>query len=262
MNHYDTLGISQGATSLEIKNAYRGLVKIYHPDLSKAPDAHERMQAINEAYEVLSDSYARNLYDLLLAGHTFTLDPPQETEAQRFRREYKQRKAREERIQFENLIKLKVRFYRVLYVAAHVFFALGILFTIDYYFHPVSGTYQIESMESSRFQTEINFINGDRFLAEWDLLTEYRAKGGDEVRVYYSLIFQIPTRVGLADSDTKYRVHRTLHSLRNVITIIILFFSAVVINNKEYTDFRLTCGLVPILLIIFQLLMAVSPVGH
>jgi len=56
MSHYDTLGIAQGATTAEIRTAYRGLVKIYHPDLNPAADAHDRMLAINEAYEVLSDA--------------------------------------------------------------------------------------------------------------------------------------------------------------------------------------------------------------
>jgi hypothetical protein len=258
MNHYDTLGISQSASSHEIKNAYRGLVKIYHPDLSKAPDAHERMLAINEAYEVLSDSYSRNLYDLLLSGQAFSMEPPQETEAQRYRREYKQRRVHDERVQMENLIKLKVRFYRVERMAAYVFLALGILFTIDYFFHPFQKAFGIQAMESSRFQTEINMTNGSKMLADWDLLKEYQVNGGTEVRVSYSLVFGIPARIGLVNSDINYRVHRTLHSFRNVITLIILIFSLVVINNKEYTDFRLTCGLVPVLLIIFQLLMAAN----
>jgi len=258
MSHYTTLGIASGATSAEIKSAYRGLVKIYHPDLNPSPDAHSRMQAINEAYEVLSDSYSRQMYDLLLAGHVFSMEPPQETEAQRFRREYKQRKVREERMQMENLIRLKVRFYRGLRMASYFFFGLGLLFTIDYYLHPFQKVYTIQAMESSYYQTEVTTVEGVKLLADWDLLAEYNAKGGEQVQVYSSLIFRIPTRIQLVDGTTRYRVSRTLHSFRNIITLIILIFSAIVMNNKEFTDFRLTCGLVPILLLIFQLLMAVS----
>lgn len=262
MSHYETLGITSAATSAQIKSAYRGLVKIYHPDLNPSAEAHGRMQAINEAYEVLSDFYSRQMYDMMLAGHVFNLEPPQETEAQRFRREYKQRKVREERIQMENLIKLKVRFYRGLRTASYVFFALGVLFTLDYYFHPFQKAYSIRSMESSYYQTEVTTTGGIKWLADWELLAEYNQRAGDQVQVHFSLVFRIPARIQLVDGTNEYRVSRTLHSFRNIITLIIISFSAVVMRNREFTDFRLTCALVPILLLIFQLLMAFSPAGH
>ncbi|WEW59618.1 DnaJ-like protein [Emydomyces testavorans] len=62
--YYDTLGVPPTATELEIKKAYRKLAITTHPD--KNPDdetAHERFQAIGEAYQVLSDEELRKQYD-------------------------------------------------------------------------------------------------------------------------------------------------------------------------------------------------------
>ncbi|KAM4058754.1 x-domain of DnaJ-containing domain-containing protein [Hirsutella rhossiliensis] len=62
--YYDTLGVQPTATELEIKKAYRKLAIVHHPD--KNPNdstAHEKFQAIGEAYQVLSDTDLRKAYD-------------------------------------------------------------------------------------------------------------------------------------------------------------------------------------------------------
>src|SRR6266705_2108268 len=41
----------------------RGLARELHPDVSDAPDAQERFREVVEAYEVLSKSETRELYD-------------------------------------------------------------------------------------------------------------------------------------------------------------------------------------------------------
>ncbi|MDD5146231.1 MAG: J domain-containing protein [Candidatus Pacebacteria bacterium] len=58
--HYDVLGIERTATVDEIKRAFWGLAKETHPD--KGGDEEEFKRA-NEAYEVLSDSDRRAIYD-------------------------------------------------------------------------------------------------------------------------------------------------------------------------------------------------------
>ena len=52
-DYYDVLGLSKSASKDEIRKAYRGLSKKYHPDLNKAADAEDKFKEATEAYEVL-----------------------------------------------------------------------------------------------------------------------------------------------------------------------------------------------------------------
>ena len=67
-NYYDILGVDKTADADTIKKAYRKLVRKYHPDVSKEPDAAERTAEINRAYETLSDAGKRAEYDDMLAN--------------------------------------------------------------------------------------------------------------------------------------------------------------------------------------------------
>jgi len=50
-NYYEILGVDPKASDSEIKKAYRKLVRKYHPDVSKDPDAVSKTSEINIAYE-------------------------------------------------------------------------------------------------------------------------------------------------------------------------------------------------------------------
>jgi curved DNA-binding protein len=60
-DYYKTLGVSEDATSEEIKKTYRKLAFQYHPD--RNPGNEEMMKEVNEAYAVLSDPGKRREYD-------------------------------------------------------------------------------------------------------------------------------------------------------------------------------------------------------
>ena len=63
-SYYDALNIKPDATELEIKKAYRKLAITTHPDKNPGDEhAHERFQAIGEAYQILSNKDLRTVYD-------------------------------------------------------------------------------------------------------------------------------------------------------------------------------------------------------
>ncbi|GAB2219589.1 hypothetical protein Drorol1_Dr00007226 [Drosera rotundifolia] len=62
-DHYETLNLRRDASLEEIKSSYRKLARKYHPDMNKGPGAEEKFKEISAAYEVLSDSEKRSIYD-------------------------------------------------------------------------------------------------------------------------------------------------------------------------------------------------------
>jgi len=51
------LGLKPGAGDQQIKNAYRKLAKLYHPDINHDPNSHQLFVKINEAYAKLTDDH-------------------------------------------------------------------------------------------------------------------------------------------------------------------------------------------------------------
>jgi molecular chaperone DnaJ len=63
-DYYETLGVSRGADEREIKKSFRRLAHELHPDVNRHdPDAEEKFKEAAEAYEVLTDSERRAVYD-------------------------------------------------------------------------------------------------------------------------------------------------------------------------------------------------------
>jgi molecular chaperone DnaJ len=63
-DYYELLGVSRKAVQKEIRQAYRKLARKYHPDLNPGDkSSEEKFKQVQEAYDVLSDSKKRQMYD-------------------------------------------------------------------------------------------------------------------------------------------------------------------------------------------------------
>src|SRR5271170_2871109 len=63
-DYYELLGIPRKTAVKDIRAAYRKLARKYHPDLNPGDkSAEEKFKQIQEAYEILSDTKKRQMYD-------------------------------------------------------------------------------------------------------------------------------------------------------------------------------------------------------
>lgn len=60
---YKILGVRHDATAAEIRRAYRLKAKLLHPDASQNPRTTEEFRRLVRAYEILSDTRQRSLFD-------------------------------------------------------------------------------------------------------------------------------------------------------------------------------------------------------
>ena len=64
---YAILGAKQSDTPDALKSAYRRMVKQWHPDVCREPDAHTRFLKLQEAWAILGDPRKKSRYDAGLA---------------------------------------------------------------------------------------------------------------------------------------------------------------------------------------------------
>lgn len=60
---YGVLGVARDADVADIRSAYRRLARALHPDKNPSAAARDRFKQVTEAYDVLSNPLARQLYD-------------------------------------------------------------------------------------------------------------------------------------------------------------------------------------------------------
>ena len=73
-NYYEILEVDKNASEEIIEKAYKTLAKKYHPDLQNNSNNQNKMQQINEAYEILSNDFKRREYDEKLQRQSVSVE--------------------------------------------------------------------------------------------------------------------------------------------------------------------------------------------
>lgn len=74
---YDVLRVPRGAAADEIKDSYRALALLHHPDKSTTQEAAREFALLQEAWETLRDPVKRAEYDAHLAATDVDVVAPQ-----------------------------------------------------------------------------------------------------------------------------------------------------------------------------------------
>ena len=139
-NYYQVLGLKANCSQDDIKQAYRSLAKLYHPDVNRSAKASETMKRINIAYAALSDPEMRRSYDNYLrekSGRRYSGDQ----DSSGHRRSHNSTTVKRKSV-FNLWAKSSVQTYAV------VFFILILAGSITYFY--VKGSGDISSQSSGQ----------------------------------------------------------------------------------------------------------------
>lgn len=247
MEYYHILGVSSSASSVEIKKAYRQLVKKYHPDLNPSKEAQHKILEIREAYDVLINPYQRSMYDLSLNQgvryEQFVQQEPVVDEREQRRKEYFRKKAREEREKYEHLLHVKIKFYNFQRKMSYVFLFIGLAFTVDYFFQTERKELNDFKMSINGYQnTQVKTSSGKAFATPGDKLY-FSYNMNKPLYIRLSSIFGIPAYIEHDQAD--YKIIGTLFIFHNFFAYALLIISIILIGEKKYSDFSMTIGIIP-----------------
>lgn len=249
MTYYQILEVPTDASVEEIKASYRRLVKAYHPDVNPSPQAAEVIRLLTESYDVLSNSYRRKLYDLNQGVGETHQTAPEETEEEKYRKEFKLKRQQEERVREEKLFRLKSRFYQVQRWSQVFFLSLGILFSIDYYQLSDPVVDEIVTVRQNHLKGSKVHLENHRFISEDQLFIDHVQAPVKEARILHSSVFGIPTRIQVerAGRIHEYRIYRNLHDLHNIFPLLLIAIGVVLLFKRHYADWALTLGIISFL---------------
>lgn len=172
--YYEILNLPEGATKAQIKKSYRKLVKLYHPDVTDDPNAHEKYLEINQAYEALLDPKPK--YKASSAGPSSTAH-----KWNRYKRESRKRheqrqakKAQEIELFYQSLRKG----WRRNWIRMNLFLGLLVsVFTIaDQLSEPSQRIVAITSLKNYSSEAEIDTEEGTFTIIEKEKHSSIRSK--------------------------------------------------------------------------------------
>ncbi len=251
MTFYQILEVSPDASVEEIKASYRRLVKSYHPDVNPSPQAAEVIRLLTESYDVLSNDYRRRMYDMTLGGVAQPDIPVQETEDERYRREFRQKRKEEQRIKSERQLRLKLQFYKFQRWSQVFFLAIGVLFSIDYYYLSQPINEQVVKIRLNHLKGSKVRLENHSFVSEDQIFHDHLKNPITEIQIMHSSVFGIPTRLVTTDRQGQlhfYRIYRNLHDLHNIFPLLLIAIGIVILFKRHYADWALTLGIIPFFL--------------
>ncbi|PIB36091.1 hypothetical protein BFP72_12145 [Reichenbachiella sp. 5M10] len=256
--YLDILELQPGATTQEVKSAYRRLSKRYHPDISKDPNAKEKFIEITEAYQFLTQVGPTPHHEPITYNYN-----PEADEYEARRRQARARakqKAREaERLQQELMQQILAVFD---YIALGIL-AFNILLSLDYSLPRNTEEQQIRSItkvyERNRGNARYRYdeIAFDKYTMRFDKGEVIRLDHYDRAEVESTSLLGKPMRAVLT-IDGRLESHEQIYNIYKVFGIIIPVMFLVVCLYRfvmKTLDAKLSLAILMVMLLLFQLYM-------
>lgn len=256
-DYYAILQLPRTASADEVKASYRRLVQQFHPDVNPDPKAHELIQEINEAYEVLGDKDKRTGYDFLINNPQAIVfetppPPPHRDPAYHRKRNYPPVKSQESILQ-EFMIKWLPFSTKIAWVGCMMCFILFVDFIVP---RQVIGA-QVKTFVSdgnARAQsssivtasgTQLKISSGD-----WMLFNK-----GQYIELIESGMFSILIEIKIPELNKSITNLSTVYRNYFFVPVLLLIFSILGLVVKEGVEFRFNLGIVNFIVLIFTLLV-------
>jgi curved DNA-binding protein CbpA len=235
MDYYEILSVPRTASQTEIRNAYRKLAKLYHPDKNSSEHAKTYIQLINEAYETLSDPQKRSQYDQpVFTFVTPEVTPqPQKDPLEEQRKENFRRWQERERIKRQEEEEYKAYAFKQFKKFNVIIAVWALLLVLDEYALP-PRTVQEEVLEATTVRTrrERNHLAKTESFVMAIPREAIEKSANGRLRIESSLVFNIPLRVATSDGSI-YEVARNILAFLVPVPLLLLAFSLAIFAIKE-----------------------------
>lgn len=260
---YQIVGVEPGASEEEIKTAYRRQVKTLHPDVNKAPGAHEQFVLLSQAYEYL-----------LRYGKVLVLEPTYEEEgAEQRRREQWQREKRarwEKRQQEKAMQRFRAlqKIYQVFNVLVAFCFLYATVLAVDYalplteYQEEVVEVHKVYQGSGARGGRRMTYSYDDVYFRDFKIrvLKGEGPSTAGPARVYTSPLLQIVRRADVMEKDMALVLEPAygFYSTFGFLIPLLLFLGIAYYRLSRQGDLRLTVGVLILFIGFFHLVLALS----
>lgn len=251
----------RGASSPEIKRAYRVLVQQLHPDVNPDPAAHERIKEVNEAYDVLGDESKKRDYDYRFDNPYVTVEvqPQQPVHRDpRYRRSttYSHVNANRGSAERDLMQRLAPSMLKLFQACA----LLSLLLLVDFFLpHQVTD----ETISSFR-NTGSRRYEANYFITQSGQRVKISARDGylfnrdQQIKIVKSRILSLLIEVQIPDADTSVTNLSTIYANFRFVPLLLGLFSILGLAAKGKTEFRFNLGIMTGFVLIFTVFLLIK----
>jgi hypothetical protein len=252
--------VRRGASSPEIKRAYRVLVQQLHPDVNPDPAAHERIKEVNEAYDVLGDESKKRDYDYRFDNPYITVEVPKEPVHRdpRYRRSttyshVNVNRGSAERDLMQRLAPSMLKLFQAC--------ALLSLFLLVDFFLPHKITYEtisaFRNTGSRRYEANY-FITQSGQRVKIGSRDGYLFEVDQKIKIVKSRILSLLIEIQIPGTGTSVTNLSTIYANFRFVPLLLALFSIMGLAAKGKAEFRFNLGIMTSFVLIFTVFLIIK----